>query len=692
MNEAREWVRAASPQARALNRGLRPSLSLDQMPFGETQRHYDDEPMSCTGQPRRLPSLTMEAFSAIKRREGVDSRCSDPGFQAPLSVTGRHGDRSSSKKNRRRERERGTGSSSAPVSRGDQVAELMTPLFLPEPPLTEPNEARGKHMRRCNSGFLCNTPDRGTRGDQGSRGEHVDRGEKTPGSATGGRPPMPVSTASSANAKHKRSGYNEAVTPGHSALSSEASPSSASPMQWPAVASPSPEKARSSRHSLRESPPSAATPEPGKGGPRPGNKARSDSSKERQQQVTPQRRLDLKERSRSPSNDPVPRSPPPEEDMRAFPEDLENFPSDPRLSELPLKDGWDEGSESFSQSRATSSRSRLNYSSVAITKGPRGITSLALAANASGAAAGTVSLANFSTDSFSTPRPHGSSYEGTMSSPDAIRGSEFAWVKGQILGRGSMGSVYEGLDQRTGQIFAVKEVRIDHKVDSDVRLQKELQNEVDIYKDLKHAHIVSYLGHDYLSSYLYIYLEYMPGGSVAQVLSQFGPFAEELIQRYAWELLEGMEYLHTRTPIVLHRDIKGANILVGNDGGVKLSDFGCSKRTADTLSQSLRGSIPWMAPEVIQQTGYGRRSDVWSFGCVIIEMATAKHPWGSFDNPMAAMMRIGMSQDVPPVPDMLSAVCQDFIVQCTQRDKNLRPLATTLLQHEFVRDFRPEPD
>merc|ERR1712048_524676 len=165
-------------------------------------------------------------------------------------------------------------------------------------------------------------------------------------------------------------------------------------------------------------------------------------------------------------------------------------------------------------------------------------------------------------------------------------------------------------------------------------------------------------GHDCIDHSLYIYLEYMPGGSVAQVLSQFGAFDESLIATYSRELLGVLVYLHTRQPVVLHRDIKGANILVGIDCRVKLSDFGCSKRTADTMSQSLKGSIPWMAPEVIQQTGYGRRSDVWSFGCVIIEMATAKHPWGSFDNPMAAMVRIAMSDLTPPVPGTVSEACR----------------------------------
>jgi len=253
------------------------------------------------------------------------------------------------------------------------------------------------------------------------------------------------------------------------------------------------------------------------------------------------------------------------------------------------------------------------------------------------------------------------------------------------LGNGSLGTVFKALDQRTGMIFAVKEIRIDKRLGTDIKFKKDIETELGILTELQHPHIVLYLGHDYIEAHLYIYLEYMPGGSVAQVLSQFGPFDESLIRTYASDLLEGLDYLHTRQPAVLHRDIKGANILVGLDCKVKLSDFGCSKKTVDTMSQSLRGSIPWMAPEVINQSGYGRRSDVWSFGCVVIEMATTRQPWGSFDNAVAAMIKIGMSDLQPPVPEHLSEVCQSFVRECTQRDKTLRPHAADLLQHEFVR-------
>jgi serine/threonine protein kinase len=246
------------------------------------------------------------------------------------------------------------------------------------------------------------------------------------------------------------------------------------------------------------------------------------------------------------------------------------------------------------------------------------------------------------------------------------------------------------MEARTGQLMAVKEVMLDSQDDKDDKFRKSLQNEIDLLKDIKHPRIVQYLGHDYLEGRLYIYLEYMPGNSISQVLSQFGALDEPLCARYTHHLLEGLEYLHTRDPPVLHRDVKGANILVGLDRTVKLSDFGCSKRSFGTAIHTLRGSIPWMAPEVMTQTvGYGRKADIWSLGCVLIEMTTAETPWGTFDNHLAAMVRIAMSEETPPVPQNLSTACREFMIACTRRAPQERPDAADLLKHEFVAGHSP---
>jgi serine/threonine protein kinase len=128
-----------------------------------------------------------------------------------------------------------------------------------------------------------------------------------------------------------------------------------------------------------------------------------------------------------------------------------------------------------------------------------------------------------------------------------------------------------------------------------------------------------------------------------------GPIPEKIIKKYSKQLLEGLHYLHEKN--VIHKDLKGANLLVDADGTVKLADFGCSTEIEKTLtkvkdiaSNPLKGSIPWMAPEVVTEVGYGRRSDIWSFGCTILEMATGKIPWShvKVNTPIDLLMKIAL--------------------------------------------------
>eukprot|EP00927_Polykrikos_kofoidii_P015160 TRINITY_DN16724_c0_g1_i1.p1 TRINITY_DN16724_c0_g1~~TRINITY_DN16724_c0_g1_i1.p1 ORF type:complete len:551 (-),score=51.51 TRINITY_DN16724_c0_g1_i1:432-2084(-) len=263
------------------------------------------------------------------------------------------------------------------------------------------------------------------------------------------------------------------------------------------------------------------------------------------------------------------------------------------------------------------------------------------------------------------------------------------WQRGSKIGQGSYGSVFKALDKQTGRIFVVKTAAFGDGGEDDRIFCDKLQDELRICKELRHPHIVSYLGNEHIDGTLYIFLEYVSGGSLSSVLAEFGPLDGESVMRTtACGLLAGLNYLHTRPVPIVHRDIKGANVLVHLNFCVKLADFGCSKRSFNTRSLSTVGSLPWMAPEVIEQKdGHGRKADVWSLGCTLIEMATADKPWGRdmFDNIIFAMRQIGFTENTPSIPGSLPLACQDFIGLCVMRLPNNRPSTVELLGHAFVR-------
>lgn len=176
------------------------------------------------------------------------------------------------------------------------------------------------------------------------------------------------------------------------------------------------------------------------------------------------------------------------------------------------------------------------------------------------------------------------------------------------------------------------------------------------------------------------------GGSIAGLIKKYGEFDESLIRIYTKQILEGLEYLHAHN--VIHRDIKGANVLVDSNGVVKLADFGGAKRiyntnTADQYN-SLKGTPYWMAPEVIKQTGHGRFADIWSLGCTIIEMATGHPPWSHYKNQFTALYYIGNATAPPPYPHKLSQTGKDFLSLIFKRNPKKRANVCKLLSHPFI--------
>ncbi|KAK6287307.1 hypothetical protein POUND7_013486 [Theobroma cacao] len=259
------------------------------------------------------------------------------------------------------------------------------------------------------------------------------------------------------------------------------------------------------------------------------------------------------------------------------------------------------------------------------------------------------------------------------------------WRKGRLLGRGTFGHVYLGFNSESGQMCAVKEVKVVSDDQTSKECLKQLNQEINLLSQLSHPNIVRYYGSELGEETLSVYLEYVSGGSIHKLLQEYGAFKEPVIQNYTRQLLSGLAYLHGRNTV--HRDIKGANILADPNGEIKLADFGMAKHiTACSTMLSFKGSPYWMAPEVVMNTnGYNLAVDIWSLGCTILEMATSKPPWSQYEG-VAAIFKIGNSKDVPDIPDHLSNEAKNFIRLCLQREPSARPTALQLLDHPFIRD------
>ncbi|GCC33762.1 hypothetical protein chiPu_0012233 [Chiloscyllium punctatum] len=227
------------------------------------------------------------------------------------------------------------------------------------------------------------------------------------------------------------------------------------------------------------------------------------------------------------------------------------------------------------------------------------------------------------------------------------------WRLGKFLGRGAFGEVYLCYDADTGRELAVKQVAFDADSQETSKEVGALECEIQLLKNLHHDRIVQYYGslRDTMERKLSIFVEYMPG--------------------HSWEMIQRREI--------------GANILRDSAGNVKLGDFGASKRLQTICMsgiKSVTGTPYWMSPEVISGEGYGRKADVWSVGCTIVEMLTEKPPWAEFEA-MAAIFKIATQPTKPHLPDNVSNSCRAFLKQIFVEEKR-RPSAEELLRHTFV--------
>lgn len=284
---------------------------------------------------------------------------------------------------------------------------------------------------------------------------------------------------------------------------------------------------------------------------------------------------------------------------------------------------------------------------------------------------------------------------GSSTLPESSPGgsSTFKWVRGELIGRGTYGRVYLALNATTGEMIAVKQVEApqtasDKNDSRQVTVVQALKLESETLKDLDHPNIVQYLGFEETPSNLSIFLEYVPGGSIGSCLLKHGKFGEDVTKSFTAQILSGLEYLHSKG--ILHRDLKADNILVEMSGTCKISDFGISKRTDDGSGgafTAMKGTVFWMAPEVIntKKKGYNFKVDIWSVGCVVLEMWAGSRPWMG-DEVVAVMFKLYQSKHPPPIPEdvVLSELADDFRRKCFAINPEERPAAAELRKHKYL--------
>ncbi|XP_074518095.1 mitogen-activated protein kinase kinase kinase kinase 2 isoform X2 [Halichoeres trimaculatus] len=252
------------------------------------------------------------------------------------------------------------------------------------------------------------------------------------------------------------------------------------------------------------------------------------------------------------------------------------------------------------------------------------------------------------------------------------------------IGCGTYGDVFKARNIRTSELAAIKIVKLDPGDDI-----TSIQQEITMMKECKHKNIVAYFGSYHRNTKLWICMEYCGGGSLQDMYHVTGPLKEKQIAYVCRETLQGLYHLHETGK--MHRDIKGANILLTERGDVKLADFGVAAEISASVAKrkSFIGTPYWMAPEVAaveKKGGYNHLCDIWAVGITAIELAELQPPM--FDlHPMRALMLMSKSSFQPPrLKDKAkwSAGFQSFVKMALIKNPRKRPSAETLLQHPFV--------
>lgn len=248
------------------------------------------------------------------------------------------------------------------------------------------------------------------------------------------------------------------------------------------------------------------------------------------------------------------------------------------------------------------------------------------------------------------------------------------------IGQGAYGEVYTARHTKNDEQVAIKVMHVKNSRD-----MKHICNEIFLLKSCTHPNIVQYIESYYYDYTVWMVMKYYNGGTLQHLLRNV-ELAEHEIRSISRQVLEGLKYLHHKN--LVHRDIKSENILLSSEGVIAIADLGfCAQLlTALESTMPISGSSYWIAPEMLRHEPYGSKVDIWSFGCVLVEMAERRPPYGEYRALKAIYYTATKGAPKLKNPAKFSDGFRDVLELALQFDQDNRPSAEELLKHRYFAD------
>lgn len=275
-------------------------------------------------------------------------------------------------------------------------------------------------------------------------------------------------------------------------------------------------------------------------------------------------------------------------------------------------------------------------------------------------------------------------------SPGVANGSEQELTRKDFdferrLGDGAFGQVWRVKHKTTLKVFAMKQVPKE-KV---MKMLGQFRREVFIMYELSHPHIIKLYNHFEDEKFFYLIMEIADGGNLFHKLYREKCFLERNAAQYFREVVLAVEYLHSHVPAIIHRDIKPENILLDKEGRIKLTDFGWSNYYSTdnpTLRYTMCGTLEYLPPEIVSETGHNTGADIWCLGILLFEMLTGSTP---FNSKGRDQMMSNITNAKAKFPHSMPPLAKDLISKMIEKDPNKRISAKEIKAHAWLSQHKP---